>query len=77
MSRELTELRTVLSRSKTAYDTIRTYPQTWEYQHSDQCHTTDERIKMLGDLAMVIKYLEKYEGTRLSRGQRWRRGTAH
>jgi hypothetical protein len=57
-SMELTELRTVLSRSKTAYDTLR--------QHNSQKHSVEERLKMIGDLAMVISYLEKYEGHRKS-----------
>jgi hypothetical protein len=70
-SPELTELRTVLSRSKTAFDSIQHLPKTWGYQ---QHHTSDERIKMLGDLAIVIQKLEAYEGKRKSWGQRHPRG---
>lgn len=60
VSPELTELRTVLSRARTAYDTIK---------NTKRHHPVDEHIKMLGDLAMVIAYLEQYQGKR----SRWRR----
>jgi hypothetical protein len=65
-SLELTELRTVLSRSKTAYDTIRMLPHTWGYK---EAHTVDERMKMLGDLAIIIQRLEEYAGTKKSTHQ--------
>jgi hypothetical protein len=61
VSPELTELRTVLSRSKTAYEKIRHQfkPDAWRPEGSAQ-HTKDERIKMLGDLVMVCQMLARY-----------------
>lgn len=57
-SRELTELRTVLSRAKTAYATIKA---NHEWRHENETvPTKEQRVKMLGDLAMAISYLEKY-----------------
>jgi hypothetical protein len=68
-SQELVELRTVLSRSKTAYDTIRNLPGTWAYREE---HTVDERIRMQADLMKVIDILAKYDGKKKSRHQRMR-----
>jgi hypothetical protein len=62
----------VLSRSKTAYDTIRNLPKTWAYRegHVKEQHTVDERIRMQADLMKVIDILTRYEGKRKSWGQR-------
>lgn len=65
VSRELTELRTVLSRAETALDCLRS--------SRESTHSIVERHDMRSDLEEVVSALARYRGKKVSRSASWRR----